>query len=291
MIKTFYIWPVITILFLVSVIPQGNIAFAEALPVISVLPQNIVQGDPIMITINSTSSAKKITFDNQNIPIFIYVGKARGLFPIDINEKIGTHEINVTLANGTKYTRSVNVILRQKIEEQLGIPESLGGNTPAAQDNLVNNLAKENIILKNVKTGTKAFWTKAFTSPLENLVVTGLYGYNRETGSYTIPHKGTDFRASIGTKVFAMNRGVVRIARPFIAYGKIIVIDHGLGLNTLYLHLSKIFVNEGELVLPGQLIGLSGNTGYAEGAHLHLSIKINGISIDPIKFFDFFNIK
>ena len=86
----------------------------------------------------------------------------------------------------------------------------------------------------------------------------------------------------------AMNRGVVRIARTGISYGKTIVVDHGLGLQTFYLHLSKIKVNVGELVLPGQIIGLSGQTGYTDAPHLHLSIRLNGVSIDPMKFMEFF---
>jgi len=272
-------------------LPKIHLVHAESRPVISISPKTVVQGDPIMITITSTSSPIKIVFDNKNVPIFIYDNKPRGLIAVDINQKTGVYEAQITFANGTKITQSVTITEREKIEEPLGIPEKLGGNTRVAGQNLVNNLAKENTILKNVKTGTKAFWTKPFKAPLTNLSITDSYGYNRKTGEYTIPHKGTDFHALEGTKVYAMNRGVVRIAKTFIAYGKIIVVDHGLGLNTLYLHLSKIYVNEGELVQPGQVIGLSGDTGYAEGAHLHLSIKINGISIDPEKFFEFFKIK
>ncbi|MFA6095419.1 MAG: M23 family metallopeptidase, partial [Candidatus Paceibacterota bacterium] len=67
-----------------------------------------------------------------------------------------------------------------------------------------------------------------------------------------------------------------------------IVVDHGLGLMTFYMHLSKIFVNEGELVLPGQVIGLSGDTGYAERPHLHLTVRIGGVSIDPVRFMGLF---
>ena len=57
---------------------------------------------------------------------------------------------------------------------------------------------------------------------------------------------------------------------------------------SFYMHLSKISVNQGELVLPGQLIGYAGQTGYAEQPHLHLTVRINNISIDPIKFLDLF---
>jgi murein DD-endopeptidase MepM/ murein hydrolase activator NlpD len=81
---------------------------------------------------------------------------------------------------------------------------------------------------------------------------------------------------------------VVRVARTFQIYGKTVVVDHGFGVMTFYMHLSKIKVNVGELVLPGQLIGFSGETGYAESPHLHITVRINNVSIDPIKFLDLF---
>jgi murein DD-endopeptidase MepM/ murein hydrolase activator NlpD len=263
----------------------------ETNPNISISPKMIVQGDPVMVTILSTSTPTKIIFDGQNIPIFMYDGSSRGLIAIDINQKAGLYEVQVIFADGTKIIQPITVVPREKIEEPLGIPVKLGGNTQAAGVSLVSNLSKENTILKNIRTGTKTFWSKPFRGPLAVLSITDPYGYNRKTGEYTIPHKGTDFHAANGTKVYAMNRGVVRIARTFVVYGKTIVLDHGFGLNTLYMHLSKIYVNEGELVQRGQIIGLSGMTGYAEVPHLHLSVKINGISIDPEKFLGFFNVK
>jgi murein DD-endopeptidase MepM/ murein hydrolase activator NlpD len=281
--KRFLILPLVLLL--------GTIAYAaEATSTISIIPETILQGDPVMVTISSTSPPVKILFDNKNIPIFIYKNMPTGLIAIDINLKAGVHEISVLFKDGTKLIQSINILAREKIEEPLGIPQKLGGNTEAAGQSLISNLTKENIILNNLKTGIKAFWTKPFIAPLPTLLVTDRYGYNRKTGEYTIAHKGTDFHAIVGTKVYAMNRGVVRIAKTFIIYGKTIVLDHGFGLNTLYMHLSKIYVNTGELVQRGQLIGLTGATGYAEVPHLHLSIKINGISIDPEVFFKFFNI-
>ena len=85
-----------------------------------------------------------------------------------------------------------------------------------------------------------------------------------------------------------MNAGVVRIAQKFPTYGNTVVIDHGLGVMTFYMHLSKIKVVKGQAVALGKEIGLSGHTGYAEQPHLHLTIRINGISIDPMKFMTFF---
>ena len=86
-----------------------------------------------------------------------------------------------------------------------------------------------------------------------------------------------------------MNRGIVRMAEETRNYGKTIVIDHGQGLMTMYMHLSKIYVNVGEMVKKSQKIGLSGMTGYVESPHLHISVRINGTSIDPIKFLELWN--
>ncbi len=285
--KKYYVFiPNLFIIFLSFFFPA--ILFASS--VISISPENIIQGDPVMVTITSTSTPTKIIFDNRNIPIIIYDGKPHGLIAVDINKKSGTYGLQVIFSNGEKISQDIVVGAREKIEAPLGIPEKLGGNTVAAGKSLVSNLTKENAILNNLKTGTHAFWMKSFVAPLKNLIVTDFYGYNRKTGEYTIPHKGIDFRAVTGTKVYAMNRGVVRLARTYTIYGKTIVVDHGFGLQTLYMHLSKIYVNEGQLVLPGQLIGLSGMTGYADQPHLHISVKINGVSIDPEVFMKFFGV-
>jgi len=257
---------------------------------VSVLPETILQGDPILVTVTGSSSLKGIIFGTEHVPVFTYEGKSRALIGIDLSRQPGTYGLNIRFADGKVVKKTITVVGRQRIELPLGIPEKLGGNTPTSQKNLVDSLARENEGLRLIRTGTKAFWTKPFRSPLLGLTVTDPYGYNRKTGVYTIAHKGTDFRAAEGTKVFAMNRGVIRIARAYRTYGKTIIVDHGLGLQTLSMHLSRINVNEGELVLPGQVIGLSGQTGYAEKPHLHVSIRINGISIDPIKFLSLFNL-
>jgi len=192
------------------------------------------------------------------------------------------------LIDGQSIKKIIIVGAREKIEAPLGIPQKLGGDTKESQNKLVSTLAEENKILANLRTGKKAFWTEKFAYPLSNIFVTDDYGYSRKTGEYSIAHKGTDLRAKEGTLIAAMNRGVVRIARNFRNYGKVIVIDHGFGLMSFYLHLSRMNVNEGELVKRGQTIGLSGQTGYALSPHLHLSLRINNNSIDPMKFMDLF---
>jgi len=255
---------------------------------IAISPEIVFQGDPILITITDKQLPKAITFGGEPISAFFHSGNPAALIGIDLKKPAGNYNLRITLQNGEKIVKTVHISKREKYEAPLGIPAKLGGNTTASAVNLVNTLAQENQILNKLKTGTKAFWTEKFRAPVANPIITDPYGYTRNTVGYSIAHKGTDFRAPEGTEVLAMNRGVVRVARTFRNYGKTIVVDHGLGLQTLYMHLSKIYVNEGELVLPGQLIGRSGQTGYAEKPHLHLSVKIKGVSIDPVKFLALF---
>ncbi len=258
---------------------------------ISIQPDHIIQGYPIMITVDGTSTLsgiKNIMFDTKILPTFMYANHPRALYGVDLHKKVGTSTITVTLQDGTKLTKDIAIEAREKIEAPLGIPKTLGGNTATSSKKLVDTLAIENKSLSNVRTSKTSFWKKAFQYPIENPIVTDDYGYSRTTGTYTIAHKGTDFRAVTGTQVVAMNRGVVRIAKTYRNYGKTIVIDHGQGLMTFYMHLSKINVTVGQVVDQGQILGLSGKTGYAEGSHLHLTVRINDISIDPIVFIGLF---
>lgn len=257
---------------------------------IAIAPDNITPGDPVLVTVNASSSPIEILFDNQKLPIFEYENLSRALIAIPFEEIKMEHNVHVKLQNGMVFNKAITLTPREKIEKPLGIPEKLGGNTPAAGKALVDNLAIENQSINNIKTARTILWSKAFSSPLASLTITDPYGYNRDTVGYTIVHKGTDLRAPIGTEVRAMNSGIVRISRLYTVYGNSVIIDHGLGLSTLYMHLSELKVKEGDQVEKGQIIGLSGKTGYAEQPHLHVSIKVNGVSIDPMRFLHFFNV-
>jgi murein DD-endopeptidase MepM/ murein hydrolase activator NlpD len=267
-----------------------EIVFAVA-PTITVYPEKVIQGEPIKVTIENVTdiaSVRKILFDNETAGVFSYQNEPTAFIGIDLNKKIGEHIVVVTFSDGTVLEKTISVVKRDKIEAPLGIPEKLGGNTPEAAKQVVSSLAKENQSIYSVRAFARALWADSFKFPIPNPIVTDAYGYSRETVGQSITHKGTDFRAKEGTSVKAMNRGIVRLARTYQIYGKTVIIDHGLGLFTVYMHLSKIKVNEGELVKQGQLIGLSGETGYAESPHLHISVWVGRISIDPMKFMALF---
>jgi len=260
-------------------------------PSLSVSPATILlQGNPILIEIKDTdaSSIKKLSFDGKKMGVFTYQNKPWVLVGIDLNKKPGTYALQAELTDGNIVKKSIVIEKRDKTETPLGIPEKLGGNTKESQDKLVATLNEDNKSLVGIKTENTALWTEPFVAPLKQIKVTAPYGNSRKTGAYSIPHKGVDYRATPGAEVMAINRGIVRLTREFRNHGKTMVIDHGLGVMSYYLHLSKYNVKEGDIVERGQMIALSGDSGYTVGAHLHFAIRINDIAIDPEKFFELF---
>ncbi|MBW1645931.1 MAG: M23 family metallopeptidase [Deltaproteobacteria bacterium] len=98
-------------------------------------------------------------------------------------------------------------------------------------------------------------------------------------------HKGVDIVNRRGTPVVATADGRVKFAGYNGGYGRMVVIDHGIGLATKYGHLSKIYVKIGDRVVRGQKIGLVGNSGRSTGPHLHYEVVVNGQSVNPVNYF------
>ena len=97
-------------------------------------------------------------------------------------------------------------------------------------------------------------------------------------------HEGLDFTANTGTPIRAAADGIVSSADLGGAYGKLVKIEHGAGLETRYAHASKLLVKAGDRVVKGQIIAEVGSTGRSTGPHLHYEIRLNGESLDPRKY-------
>ena len=258
---------------------------------ITIHPVTPLQGEAILVQIDvPMNTIASLTRDGVTLPYFSYGTSTGALIGIDIHAKVGTSTLRTVLTTGETIETSFAVAKRQQPIETFTVPTKLGGNSAHNQKKVVSTLAKENSQLANLITSTTTLWSEPFIAPVANPVITDVYGYIRDSGAATITHKGADFHADIGTPVLAMNRGVVRLSKKFTVYGNTVIIDHGNGVMTLYMHLSKRLLKEGALVERSETIGLSGMTGYAEHPHLHLSIRIDGHSIDPVEFLKLFGI-
>jgi len=133
----------------------------------------------------------------------------------------------------------------------------------------------------------QAYWREPFEVPIPGVTGGRNFGHRRVFNDQPrAPHSGADLTAATGTAVHASNRGRVVLAKNLFFSGNAVFIDHGLGLYSVYLHLSEIHVAPGEMVERGEVIGLSGATGRVTGPHLHWGARVLNARVDPFSLLE-----
>jgi murein DD-endopeptidase MepM/ murein hydrolase activator NlpD len=125
-------------------------------------------------------------------------------------------------------------------------------------------------------------WRGSFVRPVAgNEPGTGFGSRRIINGQPRAPHSGIDYSAPRGTPVVSVNDGRIALVGDYFFPGRLVVVDHGLGLYTLYFHLDEARVDIGERVVRGQLLGTVGSTGRATGPHLHFGVQVGAARVDP----------
>lgn len=127
-------------------------------------------------------------------------------------------------------------------------------------------------------------WKRNFILPVKGQISMYFGTIEKVNGKYQGQHRGCDIAVPIGTKVSAANDGTVVFAQKMTVYGGTMVVDHGQGIHTIYLHLSKFLAKVGQEVTKGEVIALSGNTGYSSGPHLHWAMSAHDLRVDPLQW-------
>ncbi len=247
-----------------------------------------IQGDTILVGVaGSASMPQTAVLGTETANFFPFGGKSVAAIGFKVTAPTGWQQISVHFADGATVTRWIDVLKKKITVENFAIPPSLGVTPTQLVQSLTDENATLNAILGTVTPQT--YITRGFGLPLaNNRYVTDVYGVLRKTGDQEIWHLGTDFAAASGSTVAAMNSGVVRFASSTFSYGNTVIVDHGEGIYSMYLHMSKILAAVGQAVKQGQVLGLVGDTGFSTGEHLHISIKVNGVSVDPLRFVGIF---
>ena len=261
---------------------------------IEISSQKIKNANTIFLKIvKENIKEPKLTFDKHNINFFKIPNKKDNyyaLVPISYYKELKKYKIIISyIENGKKIFKGIpiEVIDGNYKSETLSVDSSKITLSEANKIRTKKEYKEAMTIYKT--TSAKLLIDSKFIYPL-NSKITSDFGkkrvFNNKLKSY---HGGTDFRAPIGTKIKASNSGRVVIAKNRFYAGNSLVIDHGQGIYTGYYHLSKIYLNKGDFVKKGEIIGLAGNTGRVTGPHLHFSFRVHGILVDPLQAIELLN--
>ncbi len=241
-------------------------------------------GDTVLVAVpDNHLPVTAVTFGGAPASTFVYQGIRRAMAGVPLTKAPGVYNLRVKFSGAADFVKPVWVKPKKFPVVLLPVPEKLQ-ETP---QQLVTNLQSSNAaVQKDVEIQTPGiYFSVPFGLPLsDNSRITSPFGEIRKTGPEIIRHLGVDFGAKTGAPVGAINAGVVKKSYLDPTYGNSVIIDHGQGIYSLYLHLNERDVAEGDRVQKGTLIGRVGETGLASAPHLHLSVKINGVAVDPIRF-------
>ncbi len=245
------------------------------------------QGDTLIFKI-ATSSKASLLVNGKSVPLAVFNSSSVGIYGVDVRSVLGI--IPVKLIIGGRVIQEKNIEIRKRdwmvTEFTLSEGQKQLGYTPETAKQAINN--DDNAILYGIfgKPGSVVYFDGPFAYPLsQEAEIVGAFGNIRKSGATEIRHLGTDLDAARGTPVYATQNGIARLARGLSNFGNTVVLDHGNSIFSLYLHMDKISVTDGKLVKKGEEVGTVGNTGeYSLGHHLHFSIKLNGASVDPLRF-------
>tara|TARA_B100001175_G_C19450940_1_gene611294 strand:- start:301 stop:1101 length:801 start_codon:yes stop_codon:yes gene_type:complete len=152
-------------------------------------------------------------------------------------------------------------------------------------EEVYERIKKENKLIAKAReiNSDLDFFKNKFILPLDNAIITGVYGSQRIlNGKPRWPHYGLDFAQKLGTPIKAMADGIVTLSENDLYYtGATIIFDHGHGISTLYMHMDKIFVENGDIVKQGDIIGTVGSSGRSTGPHLDIRLNWLDIRLDP----------
>ena len=248
------------------------------------------QGDTLFIRVKKATTSAEVSgnFGKEKINFFIPRDGEDlvALVGIDVKTTPGKYDLAVDLPFGKNFQKEIRILKRKFPVTDLKVTKELEAKGLTPSKIVKNILGKEKPTLDPVlKMYTpEAYLAGPFIRPLSEIKIGGEFGNIRKRGSATFQHLGVDLDAPVGTPVYAVNDGAVSFSEELDTYGKTLVVDHGLGIYSLYLHLDTIGKKQGEAVKKGEVIASSGNSGYSLQPHLHFSIKVNGASVDPLRF-------
>ena len=221
---------------------------------------------------SATLNKQKLLRDKDGTFIFGFDSEAKGKFILRVKQKKQKEKVFTYVIEEKEYEK-----------QSLSIPKKFV-NPPKR---FLKQINREAAKMKNARAkmaGVKtAYYNEGFVLPVDSVRITAEFGGQRIlNGKKKKDHNGIDFGGNEGDSVYAITDGIVRIAgEKFYYNGNFVLLDHGQGLSSVYLHMSKLHVKNNQIVKKGELLGEIGSTGRSTGPHLHLGIQWFKKRIDP----------
>jgi lysostaphin len=252
-------------------------AFTLLLAVAVQLPGEVKQGEVVRVRVEA-SGKFTATMGVKSVPLFADgEGKLLGLMPVPVETTPGLSTLTVRDENGAVVHESPIAV----IDAQLPIQDIQASKRMKSLKPLPDEMSTMRK-LNGTLTDTRS-WEEPFAAPVPGCMVSpfGVQRYHngKPTGRY---HKGLDQRGATGTPVRAVAAGTVQVSRMFNVHGGTIGIDHGQGVVTSYLHLSRLKARKGQKVKQGEVVGYVGSTGFSTAPHLHWSLVVHAVSVNPL---------
>lgn len=253
-------------------------------------PAAILQpGSVVLLTITGEGALAAVrarAFGRELSPFPVDSRTWQVLVGIDLEVKPGSYRVEIDSADpgtrdpGTKTSYVLAVKPRRFPTRTLTVDPDL--LTPPPQE--MARVAREAERLRRLWSEPPGarLWEGPFIRPVPDPANSSFGTRSIYNGQPRSPHSGTDFLSAAGRPIKAPNAGRVVIAEPLYFTGGTVVIDHGLGVLSLFAHLSSIGVREGDLVKTGDVIGEVGATGRVTGPHLHWAVRVAGARVDPL---------
>jgi len=250
-------------------------------------PDKLVNGSPVLFKIAASPKVQSISASwFRHTLIFFHPATGNSWYAlagVPVETTPGRYDLAVkeTFASGKSAEIQATIKVASAAYPKITIQVAKQFTEPDPEQ-LREIAADKDVKEKTFATETPGrSWTGTFLPPV-SAPVSDVFGtarvINQEVKSR---HLGLDYGVPAGTAVHAVNHGTVILARPLFFEGNCVVLNHGQGLMSLYLHLSEFRVKEGDEIAPGQVIGLSGGTGRVTGPHLHLAIRWQGVYLNP----------
>ena len=235
---------------------------------------SFVQGSFILGKVNPES---KVWIDKTKVKV-----SKNGYFVFGIGRD-RKNNISIKIIHDEKLETLEKKVFKRKYKIQKidGLPKKQV--TPPKE--VYERIKKDNILIGRARAinSDLNFFEKKFIKPLNNAIITGVYGSQRIlNGKPRRPHYGLDYAAKEGTPIKAMLNGIVTLAEPDLYFtGGTIILDHGHGISTLYMHMKDIEVEKGQKIKQGEIIGTVGKTGRSTGPHLDVRLNWFNVKLDP----------